>query len=71
MMNPPAAVVGSRSRILGRLPRPETREWTAVVARYTRDDWPPPEWLPVMAECRIDPYEAPDSPMPAKERAAA
>ena len=64
-------LVGSRSRILGRLPGPESREWAAVVARYTRDDWPPPGWLPVMAEGANVPHEAPDSPMPAKERAAA
>ena len=50
-MSRAADVVGSRSLILGRLPRPETREWAAAVARYTRGyDWPPPEWLPVMAE---------------------
>ena len=66
-----ADVVGTRSLILGRLPRPETGEWAAVVARYTRNDWPPPEWLPVMAEVANDPHEASDSPMPAKERAAA
>jgi hypothetical protein len=70
-MSRAAEVAGSRSRILGRLQQRETRSWAAVVARYTRDDWPPPEWLPVMAECRNDPYEAPDSPMPAKERVAA
>ena len=68
-MSHPAAVVGSR--ILRRLPRPETREWAAVVARYIRVDWPPPEWLPVMAEDANDPYEALDSSMPAKERVAA
>ena len=67
-MSHPAAVVGSR--ILRRLPRPETREWAAVVARYIRDDWPPPEWLAVAADGGNDPYEAPGSPMPAKERAA-
>ena len=69
-MSPPAAVVGSRSRILGRLPQRETRDWAAVVARYTRDDWPPPEWLAVTAVGGNDPYEAPGSPVPAKERAA-
>ena len=71
-MSPPVAVVGSRSRILGRLPQPETRDWAAVVARYTRDDWPPPGWLPVTAEGANDPHGTqPYSPMPAKERAAA
>jgi hypothetical protein len=70
-MSPAAAVVGSRSRILGRLPRRETREWATVVARYTRDDWPPPEWLPVMAEGGSDPREAPGAPMLAEEHAAA
>jgi hypothetical protein len=70
-MSPPAAVIEPRSRILGRLPRREARYWAAVVARYTRDDWPPPEWLPVMAEGANDPREVPGSPMLAKERAAA
>ena len=65
-----AAVTGSRSRVLGRLPGPESREWAAVVARHTRDDWPPPEWLPLLAEAANDPHAAPDSSMPAKERAA-
>ena len=69
-MSPPAVVVEPRSRILGRLPQRETRDWAAVVARYTRDDWPPPEWLAVAADGGNDPYEAPGSPMPAKERAA-
>jgi hypothetical protein len=70
-MSRAADVVGSRSLVLGRLPRPETREWAAVVARCIRDDWPPPEWLPVMAEVANDPHGASDSPMPAKERVAA
>ena len=70
-MSPTAAVVGSRSRILGRLPQRETRDWAAVVARYARDDWPPLEWLPVMAEGANDPREVPGSPMLAKERDAA
>ena len=70
-MSPTAAVVGSRSRILGRLPQRETRDWAAVVARHARDDWPPPEWLPVMAAVANDPHGASDSPMPAKERVAA
>ena len=68
-MSHPAAVVGSR--ILRRLPRPETREWAAVVARYMRDDRSPPEWLPVMAEVANDPHGASDISMPAKERVAA
>ena len=58
-MSPPAAVIEPRSRILGRLPQRKTR------------DWPPPEWLPVMAEGANDPREVPGSPMLAKERAAA
>ena len=66
-----ASVVGSRSRILGRLPRRETGNWATVVARYTTDDWPPPEWLPVIAEGANYPHEAPDSSMPSKERVAA
>jgi hypothetical protein len=70
-MSPPAAVIEPRSRILGRLPQRKTRDWAAVVARHARDDWPPPEWLPVMAEGANDPREVPGSPMLAKERAAA
>jgi hypothetical protein len=69
-MSPAAAGVGSRSRILGRLPQHESSDWAAVVVRYTREDWPPPEWLPVMAEGANEPYEAPSSQMPARERAA-
>lgn len=70
-MSPAAAVVGSRSRILGRLPQRETSDWAAVVTRYTRDDWPPSEWLPGMAEGANDSREVSGSPMLAKERAAA
>ena len=70
-MSHPAAVIEPRSRILGRLPRRETRDWAAVVARYTRDDWPPPEWLPGMAEGANDSREVSGSPMLAKARAAA
>jgi hypothetical protein len=63
-------VIEPRSRILGRLPQRKTRDWAAVVARHAGDDWPPPEWLPVMAEGANDPREVPGSPMLAKERAA-
>ena len=71
-MSPPAAVIEPRSRTLGRLPQREARGcWAAVVARHARDDWPPPEWLPVMAEGANDSREVPGSPMLAKERAAA
>ena len=70
-MSPPSAVIEPRSRILGRLPRREARDWAAVVARHARDDWPPPEWLPVTAEGANDSREVPGSPMLAKDRAAA
>lgn len=68
-MSPPVAVVGARPGTLGRLPRREMRDWADVVARHTRDDWPPPAWLAMMAGCGNGPYEAPG--MPAEERAAA
>jgi hypothetical protein len=71
-VSPPVAATGSRSGALGRLPRPEAWGcWAAVVARHAGDDWPPPEWLPVMAEGGSDPREAPGAPMLAEEHAAA
>ncbi len=71
-MSLPVAATGSRSGALGRQPQQEAEGcWAAVVARHARDDWPPPEWLPVMAEVANDPHGASDSSMPAKERVAA
>ena len=70
-MSPPVAAAGPRSGAFGHLLQREARNWGAIVARHARDDWPPPEWLPVMAEVANDPHGASDSPMPAKERVAA
>lgn len=57
-MSPPVAVMEPRPATLGRLPRRETRDWASVVARYARDDWPPPEWLAATTEDENDLYEA-------------
>lgn len=47
-MSPPMAVMEPRP--LGHLPERETRDWAAIVAQHTRDDWPLPAWLAVVAE---------------------
>ena len=39
------------------------KEWAAVVARHASDDWPPLEWLPLLAEGANDPHEALDRSM--------
>ncbi len=70
-MSPPGVVIEPRPGTLGRLPKRETRDWAAVVARHKRDDWPPPAWLAVMAGGGDDPYEAPGIPAPAGGRVAA
>jgi hypothetical protein len=70
-VSPPSAAAGPRSGAFGHLLQREARDWAAVVARHARDDWPPPEWLPVMAEDANDSREVPGSPMLAKDRAAA
>ncbi len=54
-MSPWVAVIESRPGIFGRLPQRERRDWAAVVARHTRDDWPPPGWLARTMEVAGDP----------------
>lgn len=68
-MRPPEAVLETRPVILGRLPQRKTQSWASVVARYTRDDWPPPEWLATTSIS--DPFEAAGTPVPEEGRAAA
>lgn len=70
-MSPPMAVLEAGSGTLGRLPCLEAHDWTDVVARHAGDDWPPPEWLAVMAGGGNDPHSAPSFSMPTEERAAA
>lgn len=55
-MSPPVSATEA-GRSAGRLAEREKWDWTAVVARYTRDDWPPPAWLAraTMAEGGIAP----------------
>jgi len=65
-MSPPAAVLEAGTSTLGRLPERETHDWAAVVARHTRDDWPPPEWLAVMVEYGNDAHEAPAPEQPGR-----
>ena len=70
-MSSPVAATGSRSGALGRQPQQEAGgSWAAVVARHTRDDWPPPEWPALTAEGASDPHEALVLFMAAEERAA-
>ncbi len=41
-MSPALSTIESRPGALGRPLEGEKRDWTVVVARYARDDWPPP-----------------------------
>jgi len=43
-MSPPMQVVGLR-RGFGSSTEREKWDWSAVVARHVRDDWPPPGWM--------------------------
>ncbi len=55
-----ASIFEARRGVFGLSRKRESDDWETIVARHTRDDWPPPAWLQSLGatEGQDPPYDA-------------